>query len=102
MLSVDNDVSISSLGEEPVGTICQAKRSRRVYLPAQSSNCLKRTAFHPEPLQVLSSKFEIRECPLLSGSAEDDAFSRSMESDSYESDSRCPERFQEESQPSGL
>ncbi|PSR91384.1 PWWP domain protein [Actinidia chinensis var. chinensis] len=87
-------------GEEPVGTICQAKRSRRVYLPARSSNCWKRTAFHPEPWQVLSSKFEVRECPLLTGSAEDDAFSRSMETDSYESDSRCPDRVQEESQPS--
>ncbi|GMQ04067.1 hypothetical protein CsSME_00049619 [Camellia sinensis var. sinensis] len=89
-------------GKEWSGIICQAKRSRRVYLPAESNNCWKRTAFRPKPLQVSTSKFEMRECPQQSGSAEDNNSSRSMESDSSESDSQGPDRVQRETQLSGL
>ncbi|GMQ04065.1 hypothetical protein CsSME_00049619 [Camellia sinensis var. sinensis] len=85
-------------GKEWSGIICQAKRSRRVYLPAESNNCWKRTAFRPKPLQVSTSKFEMRECPQQSGSAEDNNSSRSMESDSSESDSQGPDRVQRETQ----
>ncbi|CAK9153272.1 unnamed protein product [Ilex paraguariensis] len=38
-------------GEDRVGTIYRAKRSRCVYLPPESSLCLERTVSHPQHLQ---------------------------------------------------
>ncbi|KAL6985659.1 hypothetical protein U1Q18_019034 [Sarracenia purpurea var. burkii] len=88
-------------GEKRAGNICQAKRSRCVYLPGKSNNCGKRKAFHPELLHVSSSILEKHECPLQSGSAEDDPSSRSREVESAESDFRGPVSVPRETQLSG-
>ncbi|KAG5524384.1 hypothetical protein RHGRI_031143 [Rhododendron griersonianum] len=88
-------------GKERAGIICQGKRSRRVYLPAESDNCWKKTAICPKVLKVSSSTFEVHECPKQSGSAEVNISSRAMESEPSENDSRGPDRVQRDTQLSG-
>lgn len=99
--SLDKDASVSMSGKERAGIICQGKRSRRVYLPAESDNCWKKTAICPKVLKVSSSTIEVHECPKQSGSAEVNISSRAMESEPSENDSRGPDRVQRDTQLSG-
>ncbi|XP_052210703.1 uncharacterized protein At1g51745-like [Diospyros lotus] len=82
--------------EKQARTICQAKRSRRIYLPAESSNCWKCMAFPPEQLNVSSSRLKTHKCRQQSGSAEYSTSSKPMESDWSARDSEGPNKVQAE------
>ncbi|KAA8521229.1 hypothetical protein F0562_011934 [Nyssa sinensis] len=77
--------------KERAVTICRAKRSRCVYLPTESKKLFGGTVSYPKCLQVSSSPFRMGNCSLQSGSAEENTFSRSKDSDSSENDSLDPE-----------
>ncbi|XP_057970748.1 uncharacterized protein At1g51745 isoform X2 [Malania oleifera] len=92
-LQTDGDpVSVSVSGEGQTGVICRAKRSKCVYLPAESSDCLD----HKEnpPLQIEMSPSEVREgnCHPHPGSLTEGSSSSSMgDDDSGSSEAECLE-----------
>lgn len=88
-------------GKERAGIICQGKRSRRVYLPAESDNCWKKTAISPNVLKFSSSRLEVHERSKESGSAEVAVSSKAMKSVPSETDSRGPDRGQRDTLLSG-
>ncbi|XP_077244768.1 uncharacterized protein At1g51745-like [Tasmannia lanceolata] len=48
--------------EEKVGVICRAKRSRCVYLPDESNDCLNHTGFPSDQMQISPSHFGTNNC----------------------------------------
>ena len=86
-------------GVELVGAVFRSKRTKRVYLPAESKNCLAPT-FH-EPLRVPSSPFGAEKFFRQYDAAEENPSSKSTESGSSEGDSQDPVRDEGVTQLSG-
>ncbi|XP_077237991.1 uncharacterized protein At1g51745-like [Tasmannia lanceolata] len=88
-LRSDGDaVSISMQGEEQVGVICRAKRSKCVYLPAEANDCSGHAGFHLGQMEISPSHVGAHNCGKVVSLTEQNACSRLVEAEESDSSER--------------